>query len=129
MTQSLVAVPTPGDDATKPLFISHIEIAPPVLRNRMSLQPSPLKSCVPVAGGRGTRRAMLFALFWVNHSAPSEPAAMPVGRALGDGTQNTLIEPAVVIRPIWLDPARVNHSAPSGPVVMDPGAWEKPGRV
>ena len=56
--------------------------------------------------------------FSVNHSAPSGPDVMPKGALLSVGTGNTVMVPAVVMRPIWLASNSVNHSAPSGPAVM-----------
>src|SRR6266853_1428943 len=57
----------------------------------------------------------------VNHRAPSGPAVMPWGKPLvplGVGIGNSVITPAVVMRPILLAFCSVNHRAPSGPVVM-----------
>src|SRR5258706_319079 len=51
------------------------------------------------------------ALYSTNHNAPSGPIVMSVAPR---GTWNTVITPAVVMRPT--KPA-ANHSAPSGPVV------------
>jgi hypothetical protein len=56
----------------------------------------------------------------VNHSAPSGPDVIPLGPLLGVGTANSVITPAVVMRPIWPD-ASVNHSASSGPFVIEVG--------
>src|SRR5262249_3069366 len=53
-----------------------------------------------------------------NHSAPSGPVVIPKGPLLGLGIGNSVITPAVVIRPILLVSFSVNHSAPSGPVVI-----------
>lgn len=67
-------------------------------------------------------RPILFAPNSVNHSEPSFPLVMPVGRlsALGVGN-SSVTTPVVVIRPILLALNSVNHSAPSGPTVMPLG--------
>src|SRR5258708_17074531 len=54
----------------------------------------------------------------VNHNAPSGPVVMPVGPLPAFGSGNSVIAPAVVMRPILLAKVSVNQSAPSGPVVM-----------
>src|SRR6188474_1124408 len=57
----------------------------------------------------------------VNHSAPSGPAVISWG-ALGlVGIGNSVMAPAVVIRPILCPFSSVNQSAPSGPAVMPAG--------
>lgn len=55
---------------------------------------------------------------YVNHRAPSGPAAMPSSCWLGTGTTYSLITPAVVIRPILLTLGSTNQRALSGPDVM-----------
>src|SRR5258706_403686 len=57
----------------------------------------------------------------VNHNAPSGPVVMPMDELPTVGIGNSVITPAVVMRPI-LSPSSVNHSAPAGPVVMPAGA-------
>jgi hypothetical protein len=54
----------------------------------------------------------------MNHNAPSGPAIMLVGELLPVGIGNSVMIPAVVIRPILFTSSSVNQSAPSGPAVM-----------
>src|SRR3954471_16407934 len=61
----------------------------------------------------------------VNHSAPSDPAAMPDGLLPPPGTRNSVIAPPGVIRPIWSPPFSVNQTLPSGPAAM-PVGWLPP---
>ena len=49
------------------------------------------------------------------------PAVIPSGPDDARGKTNSVISPAVVIRPIRLPVCSVNHSAPSGPAVIPPG--------
>jgi hypothetical protein len=53
----------------------------------------------------------------VNQSAPSGPAAMPMG-PLFVAVGNSVNTPSVVIRPILLPPDSVNQRAPSEPAAM-----------
>src|SRR5438093_3102000 len=46
---------------------------------------------------------------------------MSWGPLEGVGTANSVTDPAVVIRPIWLAPSSVNHRLPSGPAAMPTG--------
>src|SRR4051794_20604855 len=62
----------------------------------------------------------------VNHRAPSEPAAMPVGLLPGPGTTNSVIAPPGVIRPISAEPFSVNQTLPSGPAAMPVGLLPAP---
>src|SRR5258707_13410636 len=48
-------------------------------------------------------------------------SVISVGALTAVGTGNSVITPAVVIRPILLPTCSANHSAPSGPVVMPAG--------
>src|SRR5712692_9327426 len=57
----------------------------------------------------------------VNHIRPSGPAVMSKGKVL-PATGNSVIAPAVVIRPILLALNSVNHSAPSGPTAIRRGS-------
>src|SRR5882762_9501744 len=59
----------------------------------------------------------------VNHSAPSGPVVITLGKLLAVGIRKSVATPAVVMRPILLapEPGSLNHNAPSGPVVMLPG--------
>src|SRR5258708_34898727 len=61
----------------------------------------------------------------VNHSAPSGPILMPMGPLLTVGIGNSVITPAVVMRPMLL--LFTNHSAPSRPAVVPIGALAVPG--
>jgi hypothetical protein len=47
-------------------------------------------------------RPILLAAASVNHRLPSGPATMRAGKLAGVGTTNSVIAPAVLIRPIWL---------------------------
>ncbi len=59
----------------------------------------------------------------VNQRAPSGPAAISAGPLPGGvGTENSVMRPAVVIRPILLVRASVNHIAPSGPAAIRNGS-------
>ena len=49
---------------------------------------------------------------------PSGPAAMPKGLLLAVGMGNSVMTPAVVIRPILLPSYSVNQRLPSGPAAM-----------
>ena len=62
-----------------------------------------------------------------NQSAPSDPAAMPVGLKMSLPAK-LLTVPAVVILPIEAPPrpSLVNQSAPSGPAVIPLGDWMLP---
>src|SRR3972149_3512757 len=52
--------------------------------------------------GAGTAiRPILFAPFSLNHRAPSGPAVMAPGPLPAVGRANSVMTPAVVIRPIW----------------------------
>jgi hypothetical protein len=64
---------------------------------------------------------ILLAIDSANHSAPSEPAAMPSGLLLDVGMLNVEMAPAVVILPIRLPPAPVivNHKLLSEPAMMN----------
>ena len=113
-------VPRPADCEIAPPFISHtarVLLVPLVLLQKMSLLPSPLKSCVSDARGPTVIRPIL-PLPSVNHSAPSGPAVINWGLLVAVGTGNSVMTPAVVIRPTLLPTSSVNHSAPSGPAVM-----------
>src|SRR5207247_1675470 len=55
-----------------------------------------------------------------NHWAPSGPATISLALLPGVGSGNSVIAPAVVIRPILLLKS-VNHNAPSHPAVMAKG--------
>src|SRR5207253_2620637 len=58
----------------------------------------------------------------VNHKAPSGPAAMPTGPAVGPvGVPNSVRTPAVVMAPTWPELNCVNQSRPSGPAAMPSG--------
>ncbi len=52
---------------------------------------------------------------------PSEPAVMPLGRLLAVGIVNSMMTPAVVIRPTWLALNSVNQRLSSGPAAMPLG--------
>ena len=66
-------------------------------------------------------RPILLTSCSVNHSAPSEPAAMWYGTLFDVGTGKRSTVPSTVIRPIsWLLKP-VNQSAPSGPAVIPTG--------
>jgi hypothetical protein len=67
-------------------------------------------------------RPILLPLDSVNHSAPSGPAATPLGALDAVGTAISEMTPAVVIRPMLLPNCSTNHSAPSGPAAIDSGA-------
>src|SRR5207249_2283253 len=54
----------------------------------------------------------------VNQRLPSGPTVMIVGKLLAVGTGNSVIAPAVVMRPIWLPRRSLNQRLPSGPTVM-----------
>jgi len=54
----------------------------------------------------------------VNHSAPSGPAAIPIGVLLLVGIAYSVKDPSVVILPICPLDSSVNHSAPSPPAVI-----------
>ena len=56
-----------------------------------------------------------------NHMAPSGPAAISLGDLNAVGIEYSVMEPRVVIRPIF--PNCVNHIAPSGPAAMPPEAF------
>ena len=56
-----------------------------------------------------------------NHMAPSGPAAISLGDPNAAGIENSVMEPRVVMRPIF--PNCVNHIAPSGPAAMPPEAF------
>src|SRR5947207_15585959 len=62
-------------------------------------------------------RPIVLRAAWVNHNAPSEPAAMAVGMPQ-HGIPYSVITPLVVIRPIRLGRSSVNHRAPSGPATI-----------
>jgi len=64
-------------------FISHIAKLPLLSRHTMSLLPSALKSWELTVVG--ARRPMLLAPSSVNHSAPSGPAVMAVGKSVTSG--------------------------------------------
>ena len=66
-------------------------------------------------------RAILFALYSVNHSAPSGPVRMFQGELLAVGTGYPVTAPAVVMRPIALPACSVNQRAPSGPAAIHRG--------
>jgi hypothetical protein len=53
----------------------------------------------------------------MNHRFPSGPAVMPRGSLLLVGTENTVIAPPVMIRPILFPLNSVNHRAPPGPAL------------
>ena len=57
----------------------------------------------------------------VNHRAPSTPTAMFKGELIPAGSANSVITPAVVIRPILAPVYSVNQIAPSGPVTIPIG--------
>src|SRR5262249_57739096 len=68
-------------------------------------------------------RPILLALYSVNHSAPSGPAAIPAVQAHPVATGYSVIigfagVAFVGIRPILLALYSVNHSAPSGPTAI-----------
>jgi len=65
----------------------------------------------------------------VNQRAPSGPAVMSDGKLSGVGMANSVMVPAVVIRPILLAPNSVNQRAPSGPAVMPTGKLLAVGRA
>src|SRR5262245_5304711 len=68
----------------------------------------------------GLIRAIFFAtLVSQNQTFPSGPGAIPLGMMLGVGTGNSLIPPAVVIRPTLLAVVSRNQILPSGPAVME----------
>lgn len=54
----------------------------------------------------------------VNHTVPSGPAQMPTGWLSWAGRENSVITPAVVIRPILSLYSSVNHRFPSEPAVI-----------
>src|SRR5258706_12994878 len=90
----------------------------------MSLLPSALKSWELTVVS--AKRPILPEVNSVNHSAPSGPVVMPSGVLRGVGIGNSVITPAVVMRPILpgtdsLAKPSVYHSAPSGPVVINWG--------
>src|SRR6266851_4203516 len=68
----------------------------------------------------GVMRPIWFPSSSVNQRLPSGPAAMPRGKLLFVLMRNSVMAPAVVLRPI-LPTASVNQSAPSGPAVMPTG--------
>src|ERR1700687_4961231 len=63
-------------------------------------------------------RPILLPFVSVNHSAPSDPAAMKSGSVPVAGTGYSVKAPEVVTRPILPAPHSVNQSAPSKPDVM-----------
>src|SRR5581483_7845870 len=65
---------------------------------------------------------MLWAPCSVYQSAPSGPLTMPLGW-LYWVTGNSVIAPAVVMRPIFPSYPSVNHKAPSGPAAMPGPAY------
>src|SRR5215813_13829809 len=123
--QVVATFPTPAVLGFKTVvpFISQIATFPPVSRQAMSLLPSALKSWELTIVS--VRRPILPVCNSVNHSAPSAPILMAMGPLLTVGIGNSVITPAVVMRPMLL--LFTNHSAPSGPVVMPDGALLVPG--
>src|SRR5258706_577627 len=105
-------------------FISHTAVLPPLSRQAMSLLPLALKSWELTVVS--AKRPILPEVNSVNHSAPSGPVVMPSAKVRGVGIGNSVITPAVVMRPILpgtdsLAKTSVYHSAPSGPVVINWG--------
>jgi hypothetical protein len=74
----------------------------------------------PLARHVGDKREVCVRYEGVNHSAPSGPTVMPVGKLSCPAIGNSVTTPAVVMRPI-LPKLSANHSARSGPVVMPLG--------
>jgi hypothetical protein len=72
-------------------------------------------------------RPILLPSFSANHSAPSGPAAMPIGELDAVWIGNSVIVPLVVIRPMLFPLSSVNHSAPSGPAVTTIGRLDAVG--
>src|ERR1700722_18710601 len=72
----------------------------------------------PHAGARAISKPMIA----VNHSAPSGPAVIILSWPNLAGPGNSVIRPAVVMRPILPWKVSVNHSAPSGPAVIPKGS-------
>ena len=65
----------------------------------------------------------------VNQRAPSGPGVMSVRALLAVGRVNSVMTPAVVIRPILSLVCSVNQRAPSGPVVIPAGPLSAVGMV
>src|SRR5690242_16410302 len=59
----------------------------------------------------------------VNQSAPSDPGAIPSGLSAPVSRKNSLMLPAVVMRPILLRTCSANQSAPSDPTVIPTGPF------
>jgi hypothetical protein len=72
----------------------------------------------PVTAPAVVIRPILLGEVSVNHRFPSGPPAIEVG-PLPEVVGNSVIMPAVVIRPILSAPS-VNHKFPSGPAAMPP---------
>src|SRR5260221_5739500 len=88
----------------------------------MSLLPLALKSWELTVVS--AKRPILPEVNSVNHSAPSGPVVMPSAKVRGVGIGNSVITPAVVMRPILPgtdSPANpsVYPTAPAGPVVLN----------
>src|SRR5262249_42907650 len=108
--------PTPAGVTCAP-FISHTPLLPLPSATATSLLPSALKSWELTVVS--AKRPILPVCNSVNHSAPSGPILIAMGPLLTVGIANSVITPAVVMRPMLL--LFTNHNAPSGPVVMPEG--------
>src|SRR4051794_18185639 len=70
----------------------------------------------------GMRRAMWLAKNSLNHRLRSAPTGRPSGPDVALGAGDSVIVPAVVIRPIFAPLDSVNQRFPSGPAAI-PGGW------
>ena len=57
----------------------------------------------------------------VNHILPSGPAAIPIGPLGAVGRGNSVMTPAVVMRPMAFASSSVNQRLPVGPIAMNAG--------
>src|SRR5260370_26462586 len=64
------------------------------------------------------KRPILEASCSTNQRLPSGPAAIPPGKLLAVGTENSVTAPAVLIPPILLPFSSVNQRLPSGPAAI-----------